>query len=87
MADVSVMAVEHDVSDKLDTVPVAQELKSVDVVILYSCTNDDAWQDEQWEDGGQMNYVIKLPYRKVKRMKKENVSKLMLRYARERLAA
>ena len=80
-----VIAVEHDVFEKLDIEPIAQELASVNIAILYSCTNDDAWQDEQWEDGGQVNFLIKLPYRKVKRMKKENVTKLMLEYARERL--
>ena len=80
MGKVEILAVEHDVSDKLDTVTVANELQS-DTNVYYSCTNDEYWQDEVLHDG----ILIKLPYMKVKRMKKENVAKLMLQYARERL--
>ena len=82
MGKVEILAVESDVMSKLDTATVAQELQS-DTNVFFSCTNDDAWQDEVLHDG----ILIKLPYKRVKRMKKENVSKLMLRYARERLAA
>jgi len=86
MADVSVLAVEHDVSEKLDTAPIARELQAIDIIILYSCTNDDAWQNENTtDDFGKPMIVIKLPYHSVKRMKKENVNKMMLKYARERL--
>ena len=81
MGKVEILAVEHDVSDKFDTATVAQELQA-DTDVYYSCTNDDYWQDEVLHDG---SILIKLPYKRVKRMKKENVAKLMLQYARERL--
>lgn len=85
MAKVNI-AVDQDVYDLLDTEFVEQNLSDADVFITFSCVKSDDWQDDTWiaEDGTQ-SYVIKLPYTKVKRMKKENIRKLMLTKAQEKL--
>lgn len=85
MAYIQVIAVEQDVMEKLDVTPISEELKGLDVAILYSCTNDRAWRSREWSDNGQRTLLIKLPYKTVKRLDKEKVKVLMLTKAQERL--
>lgn len=80
------LAVDQDVYDLLDTEFVEENLSGADAYITFSCVKSENWQDDNWiGEDGKPSYVIKLPYAKVKRMKKENVRKLMLAKALERL--
>ncbi len=80
------LAVDQDVYDLLDTEYVEQNLADADVYITFSCVKSENWKDDTWiGEDGTISYVIKLPYTKVKRMKKENIRKLMLTKALERL--
>ena len=85
MAYVQVIAVEKDVMEKLDVAPISEELEGIDVAILYSCTNDRAWRSREWDDHGERTVLIKLPYKTVKRLGKEEVKVLMLERAQKRL--
>ncbi len=85
MANVT-LAANKEVCDLLDYEYVEHQLGDLKVNILFSCVNTDDWSDESWINAeGIPSHIIKLPYNKVINMNKEQVRKLMLEKAQERL--
>jgi len=62
-------AVDHDVDDKIDTDYVREQLKDVDVSILFSCANSEGWQHDTFTgEDGKPFFIIKLSYEDIKKM-------------------
>ena len=75
--------VEGDISDKIDTLYVWEQLNHIDKVALtYICMMDEQEEDD-WSDENGRHIVILLPYKEVKRLK--DVRPLMLAKAKEKL--
>jgi len=78
-----VKVVQEDVSDKIDTLYVLEQLKHIEgVAIIFICTKDGREEDD-WVDEDGRHIVIHLPYKKVKKL--ADARPLMLDKAKERL--
>lgn len=76
--------VQEDVSEKIDTLYVWDQLRHIDNVgITFICTKDEQEEDD-WIDEDGRHIVILLPYTEVKQL--ADVRPLMLAKAKERLA-
>lgn len=75
--------VEEDIANKVDTAYILEHFRHIDkVVITFMCTKDER-EVEDWIDEDGRYIVIRLPYKKVKRL--ADVRPLMLAQAKERL--
>lgn len=75
--------VDEDISEKVDIDYIENLFKTIpNVGIIYVCTLDDREEDD-WTEDGFRYIVIRLPYKKVKKLK--DVRPLMLAKANERL--
>lgn len=75
--------VERDVSDKIDTLYIWEQLSHIDKVALtFICIVDEQDEDD-WVDENGRHIVILLPYKEVKQM--ADARPLMLAKAKERL--
>ena len=78
-----VKIVQEDVADKIDTLYILDQFRHIDKVgITFICTKDEQEEDD-WTDEDGRHIVIRLPYKKVKRM--SDIRPLMLAKVKERL--
>jgi len=75
--------VEEDIADKIDTYYILELFRHIEnVAITFMCTKDER-EVEDWIDEKGWHIVIRLPYKKVKRL--ADARPLMLARAKERL--
>jgi hypothetical protein len=75
--------VEGDVSDKIDTSYVWEQLNHIDkVALIFICTLDEQEEDDWYDENGR-HIIILLPYKEVKLL--TDARPLMLAKAKERL--
>ena len=78
-----VKIVEEDVSEKVDTLYILEQLRHLDRVgIIFICTKDE-YEEDDWIDEAGRHIVICLPYKEVKCL--TDARPLMLAKAKERL--
>ena len=75
--------VEEDIAEKIDTRYILELFRHIDkVAITFMCTKDER-EVEDWIDEKGRHIVIRLPYKKVKKM--ADIRPMMLAQVKERL--